>query len=55
MVVCRWRQMRLWALENAAVAHEIRKNALANETENKPTHAALAYRTLPTPPAPSRP
>jgi hypothetical protein len=46
MVVCRWRLMRIWILENSALAHEIRKQAAANEQENKPTQAALAYRTL---------
>jgi len=46
MVVCRWRLMRIWILENSAVAHEIRKQAVANELGNKPTQAALAYRTL---------
>jgi len=46
MVVCRWRLMRIWVLENAAVAHQIRKQARANESESKPTQAALAYRVL---------
>jgi len=46
MVVCRWRLMRIWILENSAVAHEIRQLAAANGLENKPTQAALAYRTL---------
>src|SRR5580658_9837060 len=31
MVVCRWRLMRIWILENAAVSHEIRKQAGLNE------------------------
>ena len=47
MVVCRWRLMRVWILENSAVSHEIRKHAVANELENHPTQASLAYRTLP--------
>src|ERR1700691_4571635 len=34
MVVCRWRLMRIWILENAAVSHEIRKQAGLNEVEN---------------------
>ena len=47
MVVCRWRLMRIWILENSGVAHEIRKNAASNELENQPTQAALAYRSVP--------
>lgn len=46
MAVCRWRLMRVWTLENSAVAYEIRKHASINESENLPTQAALAYRTL---------
>jgi hypothetical protein len=46
MVVCRWRLMRIWILENSAVSHEIRKHAVANELENQPTQASFAYRTL---------
>jgi hypothetical protein len=46
MVVCRWGLMRIWILENSAVVHEIRRQAVANELGNKPTEAALAYRTL---------
>lgn len=51
MVVCRWRLMRIWILENSAIAHEIRKQAgealLHNaETENQPTQASFAYRSL---------
>jgi len=46
MVVCRWRLMRIWILENSAVTHEIRKQAVANELENAPTQASFAYRTL---------
>jgi hypothetical protein len=46
MVVCRWRLMRVWTLENAAVSHEIRRQAATNGRENMPTQAALAYRTL---------
>lgn len=46
MVVCRWRLMRTWILENSAVAHEMRKQAEANALENMPTQAALAHRTL---------
>jgi hypothetical protein len=46
MVVCRWRLMRVWILENSAVSHEIRKQAETNALENMPTQAALAYRTL---------
>ncbi len=46
MVVCRWRLMRIWVLENSAISHEIRKQAAVNGRENMPTQAALAYRTL---------
>src|ERR1022692_1852190 len=46
MVVCRWRLMRIWIIENSAVAHQMRKEAVANELENQPTKAALAYGTL---------
>jgi hypothetical protein len=46
MAVSRWRTMRVWVLENAAVSHEIRKQAEAHEGESQPTRAALAYRTL---------
>ncbi|HEY2013308.1 MAG TPA: hypothetical protein VGH38_07385 [Bryobacteraceae bacterium] len=38
--------MRVWVLENAAVSHEIRKQAEGHEGESKPTRAALACRTL---------
>ena len=46
LAVSRWRIMRLWVLENAAVSHEIRKQAGSHDGESKPTRAALAYRTL---------
>ena len=46
MVMCRWRQMRLWAMEKSALNHEMRKQAAANQAEDKPTRAALAYRAL---------
>jgi hypothetical protein len=46
MVMCRWRQMRIWAMEKSALNHEIRKQALANRNEDKPTCAALAHRVL---------
>jgi hypothetical protein len=45
MVVCRWRLMRVWILENSAVAHQMRKEAVANALENQPTQAALALRS----------
>jgi hypothetical protein len=44
MVVCRWRQLRLWVMEKSALNHEMRKQAAANRGEGKPTRAALAYR-----------
>ena len=46
MVMCRWRQMRLWVLESAAVNHEMRKQAPAHQNEDDPTRAALAHRAL---------
>ena len=46
MVMCRWRLMRLWAMEKSALNHEMRKQAAANQAEDKPTCAALAYRAL---------
>ena len=46
MVMCRWRQMRLWVMEKSALNHEMRKQAATNEAEDKPTRAALAYRAL---------
>lgn len=44
MAVARWRQMRLWAIEKASLAHEMRKKAQL-EPDN-PTRAALAFKTL---------
>jgi hypothetical protein len=46
MAVCRWRLMRIWVLETSALSHEIRNKADLNQHENKPTQAALAYRSL---------
>ena len=46
MVMCRWRQMRLWVMERSALNHEMRKQAAANQAEDKPTRAALAHRAL---------
>src|SRR5580704_1950508 len=46
MIMCRWRQMRLWILESANMAHEIRKQALLHQFESKSTRAALAFRRL---------
>ncbi len=46
MVMCRWRQMRIWVMEKSALNHEMRKQAVANQAEDKPTRAALAYRAL---------
>jgi hypothetical protein len=47
MAVARWRQMRLWGIEKAAMEHEMRKRAEASDTpENPATRAALAFRTL---------
>jgi len=46
MIMCRWRQMRLWSLESAGMGHEIRKQSHMHESETKATGAALAFRTL---------
>jgi len=46
MILCRWRQMRLWQLESAGMGHEIRKKSHMHESETKATRAALAFRTL---------
>jgi hypothetical protein len=46
MVMCRWRQKRLWVLESARMAHEIRNQAIVNANESKPTRAALAFGAL---------
>ncbi len=46
MVVCRWRQMRIWVYESASLADEMNKNAVANESESKATQGARAFRTL---------
>jgi hypothetical protein len=46
MVMCRWRQMRLWVMEKSALNYEMRRQAAANQGEDKPTRAALAHRTL---------
>jgi hypothetical protein len=46
MVMCRWRQMRLWVMEKSALNHEMRKQAATNQGEDKPTRAALAHRAL---------
>src|SRR5258708_1260718 len=49
IAVCRWRQMRIWAMEKAGLSHEIRKRS-AEDTElaahDAPTRAALAFRAL---------
>lgn len=46
LAVYRWRTMRVWVLENAAVSHEIRRQSGQTEAETRPTRAALAYRAL---------
>ena len=49
MAWCRWRQLRLWTLENAAINYEIMKqpNPAAGEPQpDGPTRAVLAFRTL---------
>jgi hypothetical protein len=46
MIMCRWRQIRLWELESANMGYEIRKQAELHESETKRTRAALAFRSL---------
>src|SRR5580698_5723194 len=52
MAVARWRQMRIWGMEKAAMEHEMQRQAeISNSTELDPsghaaTRAALAFRTL---------
>jgi hypothetical protein len=46
MIMCRWRQIRLWELESANMSFEIRKQAHLHESETKRTQAALAFRSL---------
>jgi hypothetical protein len=46
MIMCRWRQIRLWELESANMGYEIRKQAHIHESETKRTRAALAFRAL---------
>jgi len=43
MTVARWREMRLWAMEKAGLAHQI---AQQPEAVDPVTKAALAFRTL---------
>jgi hypothetical protein len=43
MAVARWREMRLWAMEKAGLAHQI---ALEPEAVDPITKAALAFKTL---------
>jgi hypothetical protein len=52
MAVARWRQMRIWGMEKAGMAHEMRRQTeLSNFTGLDPseaaaTRAAIAFRTL---------
>jgi len=52
MTVARWRQMRIWGMEKAAMEHEMRRQGeIANSTaldpaERAATRAAIAFRTL---------
>jgi hypothetical protein len=52
MAVVRWRRMRIWGMEQAAMEHEMRRQAeTPNSTELDPaehaaTRAAIAFRTL---------
>jgi hypothetical protein len=51
MAVARWRQMRLWGMEQADMAREMQKQALRAGNEetaahDAPTRSAIAFRTL---------
>jgi hypothetical protein len=52
MAVARWRQMRIWGMEKAAMEHEMRRqgeipNSIAlDPAEDAATRAAIAFRTL---------
>jgi hypothetical protein len=51
MAMARWRQMRLWAIENASINYEIVQQSLKFEKSNTGpidavTRAALAFRSL---------
>jgi len=49
MAWCRWRQLRLWTLESAAINFEIMKQptpAPGEPNPDGPTRALLAFRTL---------
>jgi hypothetical protein len=52
MAVSRWRQMRIWGMEKAAMEHEMRRqygtplSAALDPSEQAATRAALAFRTL---------
>jgi hypothetical protein len=51
MAVARWRQMRLWAMEKAGIAHEILQQESSPDSPDSvnhdaPTRAALAFRSL---------
>jgi hypothetical protein len=46
MAAAQWCLMRLWAIESAAIAHEMRTQADSVLTEDVPTRAMLAMRAL---------
>jgi hypothetical protein len=46
MAVARWRQLRVWGMEKAAMEYQVRKQADAIEDEDKPTRASLAFAAL---------
>jgi hypothetical protein len=50
MAVCRWRILRGWTLEAAALIHEQRQQAGSTADEDPPTQAMLASRALQHPP-----
>ena len=51
MAVARWRQLRLWAMEQSSLSHEMRKQESAPDNSalaglDNPTRAVLAFRAL---------
>ena len=46
MAIARWRQMRLWSMEKSTFDYEIHRQEPNFSAENRPTQAALAFRSL---------
>jgi hypothetical protein len=52
MAVARWRQLRLWGMEKAAMEYQIRQQADGvGRGESNATRASLAFQTLVATPA----